>query len=159
MSEKRYQNKHIQAMFNVSPASVRIWASDFSEFLSPSANPPAGQTRKFTDNDMRVFATIARLKDDNLTVDEIIEELNRGVLDAAPVQVPNELMDIAGNSAVLLIIEKLDSFEERLTALETGGDTRLQKQVSDKDSEIGNLREEIGKLKALLEIERAKNSE
>lgn len=159
MSEKKYQNKHIQAMFNISPASVRIWANDFADYLSPSANPPAGQTRKFTDNDIRVFATISRLKDFNNTVDEIKTELENGVLDDAPVQVPNELVDIAGNSAVLLIIEKLDDFEERLSALETGGDARLQNQITDKDQEIGNLREEIGRLKALLEIERSKGDE
>lgn len=157
---KRYQNKHIQAMFNISPASVRNWANDFSDYFSPSANPPAGQTRLFTDDDLRVFATIHRLKfESNLTVDEIVDRLETGVRDEPPVEIPSDLMDIAGNSAVQLIIAKLDDFEGRLKALETGGNTNLREQIGSKDKRIEELSQEIGRLRALLEIERSKNND
>jgi len=151
---KRYQNKHLQAMFNISPASVRNWANDFNDYFSPSANPPAGQTRLFTDDDLQVFATIHRLKsEDNLTVDAISEQLRKGVRDNPPVDIPTELLDIAGSKAVQLIIAKLDSFEQRLKALETGGNAELREQIERKDERIEQLAQEIGRWRALLEIE------
>lgn len=157
---KRYQNKHIQAMFNISPASVRNWANDFSEYFSPSANPPTGQTRLFTDDDLKVFATIHRLKfESNLTIEEINEHLDTGNLDDAPIDIPSDLLDIAGSSAVQLIIAKMENFEQRIKALETGGSADLKEQIERKDERIEQLAQEIGKMKALLEIERAKNKD
>jgi DNA-binding transcriptional MerR regulator len=100
-----------------------------------------------------VFATIHRLKNEhNLTVDEIKEQLDNGVRDNAPVDIPSDLLDIAGNSAVQLIISKMNDFELRLKALETGGSTELREQVERKDERIEQLAQEIGRLKALLEI-------
>jgi DNA-binding transcriptional MerR regulator len=145
-------------MFNISPATVRNWANDFNDYFSPSANPPAGQTRSFTDDDIAVFATIHRLKDKhNLTVDEIKEQLDNGVRDNAPVDIPSDLLDIAGSSAVQLIIAKMNDFEQRLKALETGGNTELREQVERKDERIEQLAQEIGRLKALLEIANKKD--
>ncbi len=144
----KYQNKHIQSMFNISSATVRKWADEFSDFLSPSANPPSGTTRRFTDQDVQVFATIIRLKHMSMTTDEVIAELETGTLDEMPVQVPNELVEVASNSTGALILKAIEQFEQRLDKLENGLDK--------KDSEIARLNQEIGRLTALLEIERSK---
>lgn len=138
-------------MFNISSATVRKWADEFSDFLSPSANPPSGTTRRFTDEDMRVFATIIRLKDSSMVTDEVIAELETGTLDDLPIQIPDELIEVASNSTGALILKAIEQFEQRLDKLENGLDK--------KDTEIASLNQEIGRLKALLEIERAKNTE
>lgn len=73
----------------VSGTTIRGWTREYADYLSPSANPPAGQARQFDEDDLAVFATIATLRDQLVTTAEI-----RGALDAGrrlePVRPPEE---------------------------------------------------------------------
>ena len=46
----------------VSVSTIRNWSADFAEFLSPGANPPPGATREYTEDDLKVFATVAVMR-------------------------------------------------------------------------------------------------
>ena len=46
----------------VSSSTIRNWAVDYGEFLSPGASPPAGQPRQCSEEDMSVFSTVSVLR-------------------------------------------------------------------------------------------------
>lgn len=148
----KYQNRHIQNIFNVSAPTVRNWATDFADYLSPSANPPANKTRYFTDDDLRVLATVARLRDEKRNTDEIIEQLNTGILDEPPIEVPIELIDITASDVGLKLIREIEQMRIDIENLKSG-DAEKQNLVD----EIARLNRLVGRLEARLEIEQEKN--
>lgn len=150
----KYQNKHIQGLFNISAPTVRTWADEFSEYLSPSANPPAHKTRYFTDEDVQVFATVSRMRDERASTDEIQTALADGIRDSLPVNLPKELIDITASDMGLQLIRELEQMRQDIEMLKSG-DEEKQKLTD----EIARLNRELGKLEALLEIERSKNSD
>ena len=48
---------------NVSTTSIRNWAKLYADFLSPSANPPAGTPREFTAADLGAAVGAGYLQD------------------------------------------------------------------------------------------------
>jgi len=150
----KYQNRHIQNIFNISAPTVRTWAVDFADYLSPSANPEPNKTRYFTDDDLRVFGTIARLRDERYSTEQIKEALDNGVRDPMLVQVPTELIDITASDVGLKLIQEIEQMRHDIELLKSGDEEK--KRLTD---EIARLNREIGKLEALLAIERNKNEE
>ena len=148
----RYQNRHIQNLFNISAPTVRTWADEFSEFLSPSANPPPNKTRYFTEEDVRVFATISRMRDEKESLDNIRQSLEAGVRDNLPVDVPKELIDITASEMGLKLFSEIADMRQEIEALKKGSDK--ERELRD---EIARLNKQIGRLELLLEIEREKN--
>ena len=113
----------------VSSSTIRNWAGDFGEFLSPGANPPAGQPRQFTEEDMQVFSTVAVLRGQLVEPVDIRAALQDGrrmepVAPPPPDTPPAE--NVAPASAVTLYKGLLDEWRsraddlaERLLASET----------------------------------------
>ena len=148
-----FQNRHIQNLFNISAPTVRTWSDEFSDYLSPSANPPANKTRYFTDTDIQVFATIARLRDERRTTDEIKEHLDRGILDNLPVELPKDLLSIVSSDAGLQLVREIETMKQEIDKLKNDDEKiRLAEEVK-------QLNREIGRLELLLEQERTKKDE
>ena len=113
----------------VSSSTIRNWAGDFAEFLSPGANPPAGQPRQFIEEDMQVFSTIAVLRGQLVEPIDIRAALQDGRR-MEPVAPPPDdapaAEDVTPASAVTLYKGLLDEWRtraddlaERLIASET----------------------------------------
>jgi DNA-binding transcriptional MerR regulator len=62
----------------VSGTTIRGWTREYSEYLSSTANPPAGQPRQFVEDDLRVFATVATLRAQLVTTEDIRAALDAG---------------------------------------------------------------------------------
>ena len=63
---------------SVSGTTIRGWARDYSDYLSPTANPPAGQPRQFVEDDLKVFSTVATLRAQLATTEDIRAALDAG---------------------------------------------------------------------------------
>jgi DNA-binding transcriptional MerR regulator len=62
-------------LLNISTPSLRRWCSDFAQYLSPSATPPKGKPRIFSEHDERVLLLIVHLREAGLEKDEIAVRL------------------------------------------------------------------------------------
>lgn len=80
-------NLHLPAMFTpkqladrlgLSGTTIRNYSRLWSDYLSPSANPEAGQARLYTEDDIAVIMTIAALRDNQATTDQIRAALDAG---------------------------------------------------------------------------------
>lgn len=70
------KSKELATWLNIAPVTVRLWSSQYGEFLSPSARG-GGKTRVFSDRDMRVLAYVASMKQDGRGRDDITASLRR----------------------------------------------------------------------------------
>ena len=62
MAQKRYSPSAAAVVIGVSASSVRSWAREFSEFMSPGANPGDGSSRLFLDGDLAVLQVVKELR-------------------------------------------------------------------------------------------------
>lgn len=76
-----YTPAQVAKRANVHPNTVRKWASEYAELLTPQAN---GSQRLFTDEDMRVFNAVAALRKSGMPRAEVIDTIRDG---ATPVVV------------------------------------------------------------------------
>lgn len=64
--------------FDIPKGTVRGWVNNFSEYLSESANPPKGETKLLTPDDMTVLYTVYFLRARHKSIADIHEELSKG---------------------------------------------------------------------------------
>lgn len=70
--------KQVADRLNLSSTTIRIYSHKWADYLSPSANPEAGQPRLYSDEDIAVLTTIAALRDNQGTADQIRAALDAG---------------------------------------------------------------------------------
>lgn len=126
-------------LFGVSKHTVRTWAYRFRHHLSPNANPPRGDKRWFSDQDLGVFALIAHKRGRNASY----EEIGRALQDGERVELPalTQSLVSAGKigltppptmSADFAPVEVFHLFAEKLTQ-------QYQLQINDLQKEILRL--------------------
>lgn len=116
----------------VSGTTIRNWSRTYSEYLSPSANPAAGQPREYTVDDLAVFSTIAVLREQLVTTEDIHAVLDSGRrLEAMRPSVEESAVDehiidqgpqaaVAEAQAAVAAAERaITIYEDRVTTLET----------------------------------------
>ena len=142
----------------VSGTTIRGWTREYSEYLSPAANPPAGQPRQFVEDDLRVFATVATLRAQLVTTEDI-----RAALDAGqriePMPPPEvERADRAGQdehveaaaAAAAAATTAIDIYRDRVTALEARAD-QLADRLIDAEARAAAAERELEVLRELYE--------
>ena len=70
--------KQVADNLNLSSTTIRNYSRLWSDYLSPAANPQAGQPRLYSEDDLAVIATIAALRDNQATTDQIRAALDEG---------------------------------------------------------------------------------
>lgn len=68
----------LAAYYQYTPQTIRVWAAEFAEFLSVTATPQDGKNRRYTADDLTVFALIAEMKGRAATFEEIHAALKAG---------------------------------------------------------------------------------
>lgn len=152
-----YTTKHAQIIFRVaSSQTIRNWAKEFEEYLSPSATPGKGGTRLFTKEDMDVFALISELSAQNTSFVEIHAALRAGQRGTAPNINPDDLDGLAAGEIEMQLSTELDETRALANQLQVELDTlkeqfqpikeeniRLQTQIEDKDQRISELTQQL----------------
>lgn len=158
-----YQTKDVCEIFEISRQTVRIWAAEFAEYLSPSATPEKGQQRNFSDEDMAVFALVHDVKQRGGTYDSAHLQLKSGQRGEvpqktlpAPVESDVQLSTLRSqltrlsNQLETVIVER---DELRITtSQERALRQRADEQLKEAQKKIDDLNQEIGMLKARLMV-------
>lgn len=66
----------LQALLNLKSSTLHKYATDYAEYLSPSAVSGAGHHREYTEHDARVLKLILTMKGEKLSADDIAVTLN-----------------------------------------------------------------------------------
>jgi DNA-binding transcriptional MerR regulator len=112
-----YTTKQTADAAGTSSSSIRNYTRAWAEFLSPGANPPAGEQRQYTPEDVAVMATIAALRSRMATAEQIRDALESGErLELPPEPEPEEAPAESPN-ALMLYVQRVNSLENRVDTL------------------------------------------
>lgn len=157
--EAKYSPRHLQSMFNLSPQSVRTYAAEFKRHLSIHANPGNMKHRAFTEDDVKVMALVADMRKNKVDFEDIHAALAAGERGEAPPVPPDELVELVLSPQARDLLNSLTTLDERITALENSQGTKDAADLETARQEIRRLEREIGRLEALLEVERQRNQD
>jgi hypothetical protein len=68
----------VARIFRVDKKTVKTWAHKFRDYLSPTANPPKGNTHLFSQRDLMVLALVAQYWEEEPDYEHTYAMLNRG---------------------------------------------------------------------------------
>lgn len=150
--------KQVADNLNLSSTTIRNYSRLWSDYLSPAANPEAGQPRLYSEDDLAVIATIAALRDNQATTDQI-----RAALDAGqrlePVRPPVEEppADRAGDgptveaaAAAAAATTAIDIYRDRVNQLEARAD-QLADRLIEAEKRAAAAEKELEVMRALYE--------
>ena len=89
--ENLYSSQHTAMMFGVARETIRNWADEFAEYLSPLATPGHGKRRMYSYDDLRVIALVAELKKQGMTYADIHVSLKNGQRGQPPLVFPEDV--------------------------------------------------------------------
>jgi DNA-binding transcriptional MerR regulator len=73
-----YTTRQAAQIANIATSTVRLYAKEYSDYLSPSATPAPGEMRHFTADDIAVFRTVKAMRDMGATSEQIFDTLASG---------------------------------------------------------------------------------
>lgn len=139
-----FTTRHAQTLFRVaSSQTIRNWAKEFSEYLSPTATPTSGTTRHFTIEDMRVFALISEYSKQSRSFEEMHAALKAGERGHSPTVSPDDVDTLIAGEVEKFLSTELE--ETRSLA------HRLNEELDQIKSEVQPLRDENIRLRARIE--------
>lgn len=163
-----YKSSDLQRLFNRSGATIRSWAVEFAEHLSPTATPEEGKQRTYTHADLEIMALISEMKNKSATFEDIHAALQagqRGSIEDRSIQAALSTDGIVAlDSARQMIVSLRADLEDLQAERDTLHDDniRLQTQLDDRDKRIEELekdrqrleelQKQIGRLEARIEI-------
>lgn len=157
-----YTPKQVADQLGLSGTTIRNYGRQWSDYLSPSANPEAGQARLYTEGDLAVLTTIAALRENQATTAQV-----RAALDAGerlePVRPPeaDRAGDTAGHAdqdqqadqaraAVAAAEKALALYQDRVTAVEARAD-QLADRLIEAERRAAAAEKELDILRQLYE--------
>lgn len=169
-----YSSRHTATIFGVALETIRNWADEFQDYLSPTATPGRGKHRMYTFEDLSVFSLVADLKKQGMTYTDIHASLRNGQRGQPPALPPEEIQAlVVGDQERRLsleveylqrsLIRAQQELDEARTALKEATqikeekirlETRLdaeQQRIEDKERQIQELKGELGSAQRRIE--------
>lgn len=142
---------HVTSLFDISRTTLANWCSQFEEYLSPTANPPQGAHRRFTEDDIRVLRLVHRQKRAGMTYESIHASLAMGQRDELPEHIDTTAIT-PPTGAILALQSRVQELEETIETLKTerdkaiGRSDYLERLAEDLRQEVARLNRELGRL-------------
>lgn len=129
MSKETFQSPQVVAKeLDISPASLRRWSDEFTEFLSKGAGTDKDRShRRYVDRDIEVLTEIRELMNGGMTYEQVRQQLKKS---AVPSIEPDGISEITGD------------FSEDYAALDDSDDYATLND-SDKDEEPPSFEESL----------------
>lgn len=152
---------------DVAPSTIRFWASEYSSYLSESAiGLGKGASRVFSDRDVKVLATVAQMRNQGLTHEQIVDALDGDqFVEHVPSSPARE--EVIQQPVTLVSIDQLHRALDQVQFLQMEIDRLIEERdlalitrdrdVSELNKRIAQLQGELGRAEgklAMLERER-----
>ena len=146
-----YSTGTVAKLVNVNRETIRNWVSEFGEYMSDDATPPKGEYKRFTEDDVRICAYIAKSRDLGI----LKEEIHKGLKNGERAEPTEEIRTITArkNPEYAALRRQIQTTKELLdqarqeTAQRDAVIVHLEKQLTDAHEKIDKLNQQIGGLK------------
>jgi DNA-binding transcriptional MerR regulator len=142
-----YTTQHLAVFFGRSKATVRNWAVEFADYLSPTATPEEGKVRYFTDEDLKVFALVADYKDRDQTYEQIHLALSSGLRGTPPDLSEQEIQSLSTSERERRIALEVEALQRTIVQLR-----QELHQTQEKAQKVDEVNLENMRLKTRLEL-------
>ena len=166
-----YKSKDLQQLFDKSTETIRTWADEFNQFLSPTATPGEGRHRLFSSDDLRVMALVNEMKTQGKRYEDIHAALANGQRGDVEEQTVERALSLETAIALdkarhQLEVMQLEREQDRKTIQELHDEnirlkTKLE-MMEEQDADADALRQEIIELNrkmAVLEYQLEQNKD
>jgi DNA-binding transcriptional MerR regulator len=149
-----FTTKEVAQIFGFAEPTVRKWAVEFGQYLSPTAHPGNGKKRSFAIEDLAVVALIAEHKERQATFEDIHAALKSGARGEPPEISEGQLRVISATEgekrASLEIVAMQHNINQLTKRLEEAEAQAERAQLLDKENaslrtETTMLREQLDK--------------
>lgn len=139
-------------ILDVSRETIRAWSYEFVDYLSEDAKPGEGQRRHYDNDDVRVLALVAQMKQKRQPYAEIHVALAAGER-ADPPEGASALTSDTDKKTIMLLEQEITSLKEQVDQMQrdVAQASLLREQLEEARGEIARLNREIGKLEGRLE--------
>lgn len=134
-----YTSGQVAALFQVTTETIRLWAQEFAQFLSVSANPGGSRSRRFVEEDLSVLALIAEFRSLGKNFDDIQVALANGQRGTLP-QVSMDKLATLNSQDVQVITAQVQRLQIELRHVQEERDALLQKLATLHELEIEKAR-------------------
>lgn len=128
-----YTSRHVSTLYGVTVETVRNWADEFTEYLSPMANPGPNRHRQFTDEDMQVFSLVSEFKSQGKTYTDIHVSLRSGQRGDLPTLHPDEVQAIMSTDQEKQLALEVNFLQRALV--------RVQEDLEKAQAQIARMKE------------------
>ncbi|MBW1927482.1 MAG: MerR family transcriptional regulator [Deltaproteobacteria bacterium] len=149
-----YSSRQSATIFGVALETIRNWADEFQDYLSPTATPGRGKHRMYSTDDLRVFSLVAELKKQGLTYADIHAALQNGQRGQPPQLPPDEVQALVVGDQERRLSLEVEYLQRSLM--------RAQQELDEARTalkEVPQIREEKIRLEARLEAEQKRIEE
>lgn len=152
MANIKYTTNHMANILDVSRETIRAWSYEFVDYLSEEAKPGEGQRRHYNDDDVRVLALVAQLKQRRQPYAEIHVALAAGER-ADPPEGASALTSDTDKKKIISLEQEIVQLQEQVQGMQrdVAQADLLREQLEEARAEISRLNREIGKLEGRLE--------
>ncbi len=151
MAEYTVSSVKLAETFNTSDATIRNWTDRFAEFLSEKTRPAGeGSPRAYTEEDTRVLATVALMRQQNKRYNDIEEFLADGQRLEWPTPIGEEAAQEAARAATQETAVIVATFQTALATYENRLDKAQQRL---EEEQAARLAAEIRAARAETELE------
>lgn len=152
----RYRTTQVADLFGVSSTTVRNWAGEFKDYLSPTAQPSGGGRYLFTEDDVRVFALAHLGVQRGMDYESIHRELKNGQRGEIPeyAETAGALVPLAATQQLVRMKDEIERLNQEIEILQTARDKAegkvdlLRSLLDEREQLIRQLYEENANLKA-----------
>ena len=147
-----YTAPQISELLEFDAQTIRRWAQELRDYLSPTANPPANGTRIFTEDDLPVLALAATMRRENPKVSyadirAVLANGERGIVpDLTALAVVSD-----NKQHALALIDQIQGLQHDITRLEAQLEMS-EKRARDAETERDKLLKEKAVLEYRLQI-------
>lgn len=156
-----YTTKHLYTTFGVSHQTIKNWAKDFADFMSPTARPEGNHQRRFTDEDVRVFDLVNSMKKQGSVNEEIRAALGAGQRGELP-EMPKNLATVPSGTALAIALQRVKVLEaeidlyKAMTSETEGQNKLLKEQLKQTQDELFDAKYELKQMRMQLKFEDGK---
>ena len=145
-----YRTKDLYTVFGVSHQTIKNWAKDFADYMSPTARPEKDHQRRFTEDDLRVFDLVKRLKQQGRVNEEIRAALGAGQRGELP-DMPSDLVPVPHATALAIASRRVADLELMLLD-ERLKNARLEGKVETLEKMLDKAQEQVYQLRLQLKF-------
>lgn len=135
-----FSTSEMAAYYQVTEQTIRAWAKEFEELLSPTSNPGMGKSRQFALEDFAVLGIVAEMKAEKRTFEEIHLALKAGARAETPDLTDKDLKVLAATEGEKRAVIEIHILQRNIVELQERLNRAEERAAKTQELEIQNAR-------------------